>query len=328
MLRPSVVIVSPAAADANNGNARTAARWQAMLADTHDVRVVQRWPDANAARDEVMLALHARRSAEAIHAWADERRGPLVVALTGTDLYHDIAVDAYAKRSVELADRLVVLQECGPDALPAAMRGKARVVFQSAPAMPPAVLDDRALDVIAVGHLRSVKSPETLFEAARLLRPDEPIRITHIGDDRGEPALGEAARGTQRGCSHYRWLGSMAHEEVRERIRSAHLLVHPSEMEGGAHVVLEAVRSGTAVLASRVSGNVGMLGTDYGGYFPHGDAAALVALLRECRATQGDLLHGKLAALRAQCALRSPLFDPAAERAALLALLLELEPSP
>ncbi len=111
-------------------------------------------------------------------------------------------------------------------------------------------------------------------------------------------------------------------------MRRAHLLVHPSVLEGGAHVVMEAVRSHTPVLASRVPGNIGMLGEDYAGYFPHGDAAALVALLRQCRATQNDPSRGTLALLEAQSESRAPLFEPALERAALQRLLQELEPTP
>ena len=48
-------------------------------------------------------------------------------------------------------------------------------------------------------------------------------------------------------------------------------------MEGGAHVILEAVQSGTAVLASRIDGNVGMLGPAHEGYFEVGDDAGLAA---------------------------------------------------
>jgi glycosyltransferase involved in cell wall biosynthesis len=101
-------------------------------------------------------------------------------------------------------------------------------------------------------------------------------------------------------------------------------------MEGGAHVILEAVRCGTPVLASRVPGNVGMLGPDYTGYFPHGDAQALAALLRDCRRSQqaDNPAAGLLARLAAQCALRAPLFDAGAERTALLNLIRELESPP
>jgi glycosyltransferase involved in cell wall biosynthesis len=121
---------------------------------------------------------------------------------------------------------------------------------------------------------------------------------------------------------NYRWLGGLPHEAVRRRIQRAHLLVHASRMEGGAHVVMEAVASGTPVLASRIDGNVGMLGADYAGYFPWADAAALATLIRRCRASQpGDSL---LPMLAAQCARRAHLFAPAAERAAMRQLVADL----
>jgi putative glycosyltransferase (TIGR04348 family) len=325
---PSVVIVSPALASANNGNWRTAQRWQALLAPDYAARIVQQWPDADAAGDRVMLALHARRSADSIQAWAGAHPGRgLAVVLTGTDLYQDLSSDAQAQRSVQLAQRCVVLQELGAAALPPAQRAKARVVFQSTPALPPPPKDTERLRAVMVGHLRPVKSPQTLLEAARLLRDDAGIGIDHIGDG-GDAALAEAASATARDCPRYRWLGALPHDETRERIRQAHVLVHTSALEGGAHVIMEAVRSGTPVLASRVPGNVGMLGADYAGYFPHGDAAALAGLLLECRAGQlaKDPGGTLLARLDRQCALRAPLFDATAERAALLQLLHELDP--
>jgi putative glycosyltransferase (TIGR04348 family) len=330
MSRPSVVIVSPALAQANNGNWRTARRWQQLLAPTGRARVVQQWPDANAAADTIMLALHARRSAASIQAWAEAHPGRgLAVVLTGTDLYLDIRSDPQAQRSLELAQRLVVLQELGAQALPPQFRDKARVVFQSTPARAALAKSALRLRAVMVGHLRQVKSPQTLFEAARLLRGREDIRIDHIGDtDGGE--LGEQARVTARDCPNYRWLGALPHARTRQRIQRAHVLVHTSALEGGAHVVMEAVRSGTPVLASRVPGNVGMLGADYAGYFPLGDAAALARLLEECRAGQAarDPSAGLLARLGTQCALRAALFDASAERAALIQLLHELEPTP
>ena len=96
MTRIQVVIATPALADANNGNWQTARRWQALLSRRHDARIVREWPDEKArihpAHDQVLLALHARRSAPSVAAWAEQRasRG-LGVVLTGTDLYRDIA---------------------------------------------------------------------------------------------------------------------------------------------------------------------------------------------------------------------------------------------
>lgn len=323
-----MVIVSPALAGANNGNWRTAQRWQQMLAPEYAARIVQQWPDGNGdgEGDGLMIALHARRSAEAVRAWAERHPGRgLVLVLTGTDLYQDLAVDAQAQRSVRLAQRLVVLQECGLQALAADERARASVIYQSTPPRPPLAKPRDRLEAVMVGHLRPVKSPRTLFEAARLLRPDEGITITHIGDDAGDAALGAEARATMQACPHYRWLGALPHEETLERIRAAHLLVHTSALEGGAHVILEAVSCGTPVLASRVPGNVGMLGEHYDGYFTHPQAGELAQLLRACRAgeTADDPAASLLARLRAQCAQRAPLFAPEAERESLLRLIHE-----
>jgi putative glycosyltransferase (TIGR04348 family) len=325
---PSVVIVSPALADANNGNWRTAHRWQELVGRDHRVRITRQWPDADADGDATMLALHARRSADAILAWSRARPGHgLAVVLTGTDLYQDLAGSAEAQRSVELAQRLVVLQECGPEALAPQHRGKARVIYQSTAAIAPLPRPRDFLQAVMVGHLRQVKTPQTFFEAARLLRERGDVRLVHIGGAAGEPALAEAARATERDAPPYRWLGAQSHADTLDWIRGSHLLVHPSALEGGAHVVMEAVRCGTPVLASGVPGNIGMLGKNYEGYFPHGDAAALARLLLECRASQAaeNPAAGLLARLGAQCALRAPLFDAGAERAALLNLLAELE---
>jgi putative glycosyltransferase (TIGR04348 family) len=330
MSSPSVVIVSPARAEANNGNWRTAERWRRLLSPSFHARIVQQWPDTDASGDALMIALHARRSATSIQAWAQAHPGRgLAVVLTGTDLYQDIQADPQAQHSLDVAQRLVVLQELGAQALPPAHRNKARVVFQSTPARLELVKPTRWLRAVMVGHMRAVKSPQTLFEAARLLRGHDNIRIDHIGAADDE-ALGEQARATAGDCPHFRWLGALPHPQTRRRIQRAHVLVHTSALEGGAHVIMEAVRSGTPVLASRVPGNVGMLGADYAGYFPHGDAAALARLLQECRAgqTAQDPAAGLLARLRAQCALRAPLFDPATERAALIQVLNELELPP
>jgi hypothetical protein len=48
-----IVIVSPALADANNGNWRTAQRWTRFLAPLGRVRVTTHWPDSEAAADDL-----------------------------------------------------------------------------------------------------------------------------------------------------------------------------------------------------------------------------------------------------------------------------------
>ena len=83
-------------------------------------------------------------------------------------------------------------------------------------------------------------------------------------------------------CAHYHWRGGLPMKRPCRPIAQAHVLVHTSR-EGGAHAILEAVCSGTPVLASRIPGNVGMLGLNYDGYFALGDAAGLAQLLLRCR---------------------------------------------
>lgn len=316
-MRPSLVLVTPALADANNGNWQTARRWARMLAADWRVTLVKAWQPGPSAPD-AMLALHARRSADSVAAWAKHHPDrPLVLTLTGTDLYRDIAVDASAQASLHAAHRLILLQDQAPRSLPPALRARCHVVLQSCTARRALHKPADRLRVVVVGHLREEKDPATLMAAARRLQPDEGILIDHIGAAL-DPALGEAAARTAADCPHYRWLGALPHDRTRDRIQRAHLLVHPSRMEGGAHVIMEAVRSGTPVLASRMDGNVGMLGEAYPGYFPVGDADALVAALRALRRSQSSPSSLNLSDLQAQCAVRAPLFDPVSERAALL----------
>jgi putative glycosyltransferase (TIGR04348 family) len=328
ILRPvphaPIVIVTPAQADANNGNWQTARRWAAMLGRSHGVRLAAGWPEDGAAGPEVlMIALHARRSAPAIQAWKRlHPQRPLVVVLTGTDLYRDIAVNADAQQSLLLADRLIVLQPLGLESLPPDIRSKARVLLQSTPARRTLVKTGRHLRALMVGHLREEKSPSTYFDAATLLAGRSDIRLDHIGAAL-DPQLGAMARALAASQPNYRWLGGLPHGPTRRRIQAAHVLVHPSRMEGGAHVVIEAVKSGTPVLASRIDGNVGLLGDEYDGFFPAGDASSLARLLQRCR-DEPAMLPG----LALQCARRAPLFHPDRERGALLALVDELLEKP
>jgi glycosyltransferase involved in cell wall biosynthesis len=211
-----------------------------------------------------------------------------------------------------------VLQGLGARSLPAEFRDKTRTIYQSAPARRSLQKTGRHLRALMVGHLREEKSPETLFAAARLLAGREDIFIDHIGDAL-DPALGAASEATMVACPHYRWLGGRSHEETRRRIQRAHVLIHASRMEGGAHVVHEAIVSGTPVLASRIDGNVGMLGEDYAGYFDWNDVSALAGLIAECRATQASAT-GILQRIMEQAQVRAMLFTPAEERAEVIDL--------
>jgi putative glycosyltransferase (TIGR04348 family) len=312
MARPYIHIVSPASARENNGNWQTASRWQRHLARGYRVTIGPGWQAGDAVPD-LLIALHARRSAAALAAFDDAHPArPTLLVLTGTDLYRDIRDDAAARASLERAHALVVLQPRGLDELPQAVRAKTHVIYQSAPRLRPA-RPRLPLDVAMIGHLRAEKDPQTFMDAARLVRTPG-VRLLHIGAAL-DPELGRRAHETQAATPAYRWLGALPHMATRRRLRRCHAMVIASRMEGGANVIIEAVTSGVPVLASHIPGNVGMLGDDYAGLFAPGDAQALAHLIER---SAGDPRFADR--LRRQCAARASLFSPALERARLLDL--------
>jgi putative glycosyltransferase (TIGR04348 family) len=314
MTRSRICIVSPALAEANNGNWHTASRWQRHLSSLAQVDITSHWQGQPV---DALIALHARRSAASVADYAARHPGqPLVVVLTGTDLYRDLpAGDADAARSLDLASAVVVLQDEALRALPQPVRAKAHVIVQSAPRLVRRDQATRTFDMVAVGHLRPEKDPLTLMQAVRLLPPDSRVRVLHIGNAL-DPALGRAAEATMAECPRYRWLGPLPSAAARRWIARGRALVHTSRLEGGANVVIEALRSEVPVLASRIPGNVGLLGNDYEGYFAPGDAPALAALMQRYA---GDTRFA--ARLAAQCAAVAPRYAPEAESAAVRGLL-------
>ncbi|MEP7057077.1 MAG: selenoneine biosynthesis selenosugar synthase SenB, partial [Caldimonas sp.] len=232
---PSIRLVSPALADANTGNWHTAARWARLLRKHCRIAIAQHWRGEPC---DLLIALHARRSAPSIDAFAAAHPDrPLVVVLTGTDLYRDIRSDASAQRSLDQATRLVVLQDRGPDELGPKLRRKCTVIYQSAQKLAPTAPPTRVLRVASVGHLRDEKDPATFMRAAARLRDRADIRFVQIGAAL-DPVFDAAARRTQAECANYRWLGELARAAARQQIRRAHLLVSTSRMEGGAQAIL------------------------------------------------------------------------------------------
>ncbi len=309
-----IAIATPSIAGARSGNQHTAYRWAKFLRGFgHRVRIATQW-DGNAA--DLLIALHARKSHASIagfHAAHPDR--PLVVVLTGTDLYRDIRTHAEARMSLDFASRLVVLQPQGRAALPAHVRGKTSVIYQSADVRVRHNPPQRRFRVVVIGHLRDEKDPFRAALALAHLPHLTALEVMHLGQALAPEMRAQAQRLMARD-PRYRWVGSMPHAQTLRRLASSHLLVVSSVMEGGANVICEAARAGVPVLASRVSGNVGMLGTDYRGYYRLFDDRALARLI--ARAVDDEDYYRTLKAAVRQ---RRPLFAPAAERAGVRALL-------
>jgi putative glycosyltransferase (TIGR04348 family) len=306
--KPVVCIVTPGTRDANNGNWRTASRWAQMLGDRYRIIVQTAWDGQSA---DAVIALHARRSAASIAAARESKPAVGIgVVLTGTDLYKDLPDSVEASRSLDLADRIVVLQDDAPRLLAERWRAKCEVIFQSARALARRRKSGSRINCIVVGHLRAEKDPLTLFRAIDRLPRDLPIFIRHIGAPL-DPALGDAAQALEGRDSRYRYEGALPLGLTRAAMSAAHLLIHPSVVEGGANVIVEAITGGTAVIASRISGNVGMLGPDYPGYFDAGDESGLAARLVQA---VEDAPYRRALAMAAGA--RKPLFAPGLERRA------------
>ncbi|MDP2027759.1 selenoneine biosynthesis selenosugar synthase SenB [Sulfuriferula sp.] len=306
-----ICLITPAPPGSHLGNRHTALRWAAMLRQHgHQVELRVTWDDQPA---DLMLALHARRSADSIARFhAAQPHAPLIVALTGTDIYRDIQFDAAAQRSLTLATRIIVLQDQGLNELAPALRAKTYVVYQSAATQARRARLKRAFEVCVIGHLRPEKDPFRAVEALRLLSSNSRIRIRQLGQALDANMAAQAQHWMQ-SEPRYRWLGDRPHGAVMRQLARAPLMVISSYMEGGANVICEAVAVGTPVIASAIPGNLGMPGMDYAGYYPPGDTAALATLL-----DRAERDPAWLAQLAAQCAARRPLFLPRAEAAALL----------
>lgn len=291
-----ILIVTPAPRGSQVGNRVTAERWAGHLrALGHRVEIAN---ELCGQRADLMIALHARKSSASIRRW----RGPLVVALTGTDMTGRREWIERARRSIARADALVALHP-----LVKRFARRVTVIHQSAPRMR---RPKRGFDVCVIGHLRPLKDPFRAAYAARRLPADSRIRILQVGGAMS-PRMERMARAEAAGNPRYRWLGEVPRAKALNVLARCRLLVISSRQEGGANVVTEALACRVPVIASRIPGNVGLLGDGYPGYYEVGDTAGLAALLS--RAERDARFCGRL---DAWCRRRAGIADPSRERRA------------
>ena len=307
-----IALVTPARAGSRAGNLHTAQRWAGFLrAAGHRVEVSQEWDGRG--EPDLLLALHARRSHASIACFAAAFPSrPLVLALTGTDIYRDIRTSSQARASLRMATRFITLQREAARELPLAMRRKVHVVVQSSATRLRHSPVRRGFRICVIGHLREEKDPLRALEALEHAPADPALSVVQAGSAL-DPMLARRARAATRTQSRYRWVGGIPHSRALALLASSHAMVISSRMEGGANVVSEAIRIGVPVIASRIPGNVGLLGRGYPAYFGLGDTGALARLMQRA-ATDPQfyaLLKRHMAALR-------PMVAPANEARLLL----------
>ncbi len=302
-----IQIVCPSSPVTVYGNRVTAVRWAKMLHDLgHNPEISQHY---GGTISDLLIAMHAHRSGSAVIEFRRRHpEKPSILVLTGTDIYRDNAKSATAQQAMETADRLVVFQPLALEELREDLRKKARLIYQSAERTPNPDPPERSAIVISVvGHIQEVKDPLRAAMASRKLPKDSRIRIVQAGDaDDGQ--LVERARNEALRNPRYRYLGSIPRWKVRKLIAGSRLLVLSSKIEGGANVISEAIVDYVPVLASRIPGNIGILGEDYPGYFEPGDTNGLAELMYRAETDEDFYQH-----LKTHCALLARLFRPEKE---------------
>jgi glycosyltransferase involved in cell wall biosynthesis len=126
--RKRIGIVTPAPPGSRRGNRITAERWARLLTRLgHDVEVIEHYSNQPF---DILVVLHAARGADAIRRFRQLfPRRPLIIAVTGTDIYGEQFDPGIVAESLTAADRIVVLQARTAADLADAVRSKVRVIY-------------------------------------------------------------------------------------------------------------------------------------------------------------------------------------------------------
>ncbi len=273
----SIEIVTPAPPKSLYGNRITAQRWQGFLKKLgYKTAVTQSWSGKDL---DLLIALHAYRSYSSIKTFKEAHPNkPVLLMITGTDIYRDMLQHPEVHMSMRLADAIVVLQPEAIRSIPERYRDKAHVIYQSVETIKSRDKPKRSFLLSVIGHLRPEKDPFCIVRAIPYLDEDSRVKIQHLGMAMSRDMKKSALQYSKK-IDRYSWLGECSHRKTLQELARSHILVISSRMEGGAHVVSEAIAAGTPVIASAIAGNRGLLGKNYPGYFPVEDGHALAQLI-------------------------------------------------
>lgn len=292
-------------------------RWQNFLEELgYAVVITESWSGADSA---MLIALHAYRSHSSMMEFHKNHPDkPIVLMLTGTDLYRDMAVHAEVVHSMEIADKLIVLQSAALESIPLHLRYKAQVIYQSVSVDMAQSIASSDFQITVIGHLREEKDPFCIARSLPFIPADSKISVLHLGMAMNAQ-MERAAMGYNESLERYQWIGEVSHADALKMLSKSRLMVISSRMEGGAHVVSEAIALGIPVIASDIPGNTGLLGDDYLGYYPVESEAALASLLYRCE-TMPDFYS----ALKKQIDLRRDLISPQREKQSIQELMIQV----
>ena len=308
-----ICIVVPVYRGSQRGNEITAMRWKTMLTElAHSVTIVT--IDDPIRESDCLIALNAVKTNPWLHQFHENYPDrSIIVCLTGTDLHgvfgeankrptrplssdsnqhigrrskhrdsksapRDRAVD-----SLDLADRIVLLEPEGQRKLPVSYQAKCQVIFQSARKFQSQPSQQKFCDkdsflVSLIGHLRKPKDPMLAAKAIRMLPTTSKIKLVHVGEVIEEEYLSWIQNEVEEN-DRYQWTGKVEHEIAQQILVESQLTLLTSINEGAPSIVSEAVVNEVPMLATRIDATVGMLGEDYPGLFEVGNVEQLVGLM-------------------------------------------------
>ncbi|MBT6399646.1 glycosyltransferase [Akkermansiaceae bacterium] len=312
-----VCVASPYPLSELKGNSVTTDRIVAML---NEGGVEARGSYGNDGEPaDILITLHAIKGAPAVFDFKKKTpNGRVIILLTGTDIYQGLAEGSQiGGDALQVADRIVVPQEAALRKLPEKVRGKTVVIRPSLdPIAVKATSSQSPFVISVVGHLRPVKRPFLTIETLAQHPEWSDLEVWQIGQAL-DAEMRKTAEFWMEEDKRYRWCGGLPREESLALCAKSSLTINSSILEGGANAVLEAMTMGVPVLASRIEGNVGLMGDDYPGYFEEGGMAkALEAIMHQ----RVDLDEWSLL-----LADRLPLFSRVRESESWLELLIELK---
>ena len=207
---------------------------------------------------------------------------------------------------MEVGNVLVLLQSHGIDQVPPLYRNKSTIIYQSIEKLSvdsKRSKSDSEFRVVLISNIRSVKDPLIASHACRLISPASKLKITHVGYCLDEE-LGLELTQENKSNIRYEWVGGLSKLEAMTILSESHVLLITSQHEGAGRVVGEAIQLGVPIISTNNLGVTGILGDDYEGYYPVGDAKALSDIL-----TKAEEDKEFLAQLNVHCQNRSSLFD-------------------
>jgi glycosyltransferase involved in cell wall biosynthesis len=244
------------------------------------------------------------------------------VMYTEHSLWNKAAVvtKALNRSTVAVDSALIVVSEAARDALPRALRSRARVVVHGVDRTRFAVLPeqrdhlrrdvrfelgiaDEEVLALTVANLRSEKGYDVLLETARLcLAAGAPVRFVSVGRGPLEPELTASAQAAGLD-GHFAFLGTRT--DTPRLMAGADVFVLPSHQEGLPVALMEAMSAGLPVVATIVGGVPDIVSDDVEGLLVSPGRPDLLA--EALRRVAGDA--SMRARLGAASSTRSEAFD-------------------